>query len=376
MSVERSAEDLVAGISEWVLCESPSHDPQTLVTMSEIIQRQAQEAGLTVTTTDLGPKTGPALLVTNRAAGDDRLGLLLLAHYDTVHPVGTLQKNACRVEGDKLFGPGTYDMKAGTYLAFTALCDVMKSGGTALPVEFLIVPDEEIGSVYSRSLIESHAPRARYGLVCEPARANGGRCVTARKGTGLVSIIAHGRPSHAGVAHEKGRSAIREIAHQVLALEAMTDYARGITVSVGKIEGGTTTNVVPSYAKIIADFRFPDEQAGADVVARMRALTAVDPDVTIEINADVNRPSMPRTDEVGALLEVVQGYATQAGFVLEEAPMTGGGSDANFVAALGLPTLDGLGADGDGAHTLFEHVQISTLSERQAFWRILLSKLA
>lgn len=376
MFVQRSIDELVAGIEKWVLCESPSHAPETLVGMAAIISEQARQAGLTVNSFDLGLATGPALQLTNRRAGDDRPGLLLLAHYDTVHPVGTLEKNACRIEEGKLYGPGTYDMKAGTWLALTALCDVVQASSTSLPVEFLIVPDEEIGSLYSRDLIEAHAKRARYALVCEPARANSGRCVTARKGTGMVIIEVHGRPSHAGVAHEKGRSAIREIAHHVLALEAMTDYERGITVSVGKIEGGTTTNVVPAHARLIADFRIPDEQAGVDLLARMRALKPVGPDVTIEVDANLNRPPMSRTDDVGELLKLAQGFAVEAGFTLEEAPMTGGGSDANFTAALGVPTLDGLGADGDGAHTLFEHVQISTLPERLQFWRIMLQKLA
>lgn len=376
MFVHRSVDELVDGIKKWVLCESPSHSPETLVTMAAIIAGQAQAAGLIVHQFDLGAATGPALQLTNRQPGDDRPGLLLLAHYDTVHPVGTLQKNACRVEDGKLYGPGTYDMKAGTWLALTALCDVVQSASTQLPVEFLIVPDEEIGSLYSRDLIEAHARRARYTLVCEPARANGGRCVTARKGTGMVTVEVHGRPSHAGVAHEKGRSAIREIARHVLALEAMTDYARGVTVSVGKIEGGTTTNVVPSYARLIADFRIPDEQAGIDLLAKMRALAPVGPDVTIEVKAELNRPPMPRTPEIGDLLVLAQGFAREAGFTLEEAPMTGGGSDANFTAAMGVPTLDGLGADGDGAHTLFEHIAIATLPERLAFWRIMLQKLA
>jgi len=372
----RHADDLVAGIQKWVLCESPSHAPDTLVQMSKIIIEQAEAAGLTVKTFDLGPKTGPALQLSNRAPGDTRPSLLLLAHYDTVHPVGTLEKNACRIEDGKLYGPGTYDMKAGTYLALTALCDVVQSTGTAMPVEFLIVPDEEIGSLYSRDLIEEHARRARYTLVCEPARANGGRCVTARKGTGMITLDVHGRPSHAGVAHEKGRSAIREIAHHVLALEALTDYTRGVTVSVGTITGGTTTNVVPSHARLIADFRIPDEQAGVELLAKVRGMKAVGPDVTIDVKADLNRPPMPRTDATGELLKLAQGFAAEAGFALEEAPMTGGGSDANFAAALGIPCLDGLGADGDGAHTLFEHVVIETLPQRLAFWQITLQKLA
>ncbi|MBU4610462.1 M20 family metallopeptidase [Achromobacter sp. GG226] len=376
MSHPESAQTLVDGISEWVRCESPSHDPATLRTMAELIATQARAAGLRVTVTELGEQTGPALVLSNRASDDERPGLLLLAHYDTVHAVGTLTQNALRIEDGKLYGPGTYDMKAGTYLALKALQGLTQPGDTALPVDFLLVPDEEIGSPWSRPLIESWAKRARYSLVCEPARANGGRCVTARKGTGHVWITAHGRPAHAGVAHEKGRSAIRELAHQVLALEAMTDYAAGVTVSVGTIEGGTTVNVVPGTARAVVDFRVPTPEAGEALLARIQALQPKDPDVRLEIDARLNRPPMPRTDATGALLAQVQALATQAGFTLEEAPMTGGGSDANFVAALGVPTLDGLGAEGDGAHTLWEHVIVETLPQRLAFWRLLLKHVA
>ncbi|MBJ7262468.1 MAG: M20 family metallopeptidase [Burkholderiaceae bacterium] len=373
--VERSSDELVAGISAWIACESPSHDPASLEAMAAIVEAHGRAAGLTVRRIDLGPQTGPALVLSNRAPDDQRTGLLLLAHYDTVHPVGTLERNALRVEDGKLYGPGTYDMKAGTYLALTALGDLSAAGSTAMPVDFLIVPDEELGSTWSRGLIESHARSAKYVLVCEPARANTGHCVTARKGTGLVSVVAHGRPAHAGVAHEKGRSAIRELCHQILALEAMTDYAADVTVSVGKIEGGTTTNVVPDYARAVADFRVPTPEAGERLLAKMRALTSVDPAVRIEVVAKMNRPPMTRTEAVGKLLTTVQALAAEVGMNLQEAPMTGGGSDANFAAAVGVPALDGLGAEGDGAHTLFEHVIVATLAQRLAFWQLMLHKL-
>jgi glutamate carboxypeptidase len=376
MFVERSADDLAAAIGAWVRCESPSHSPEALAGMAALIADQARGAGLNVAIKDLGAGTGPALQFNNRAAGDTRKGILILAHYDTVHPVGTLEKNACRIEEGKLYGPGTYDMKGGTYLALAALGDLATPGATRLPVDFLIVPDEETGSKFSRALIEESAARAVYTLVCEPARANGGRCVSARKGTGMATITVQGRPSHAGVAHEKGRSAIREMAHQILALEAMTDYARGVTVSVGTITGGTTTNVVPSHCKIVVDFRVPDPQAGEETLARMRALKAVDPDVVLDVDAALNRPPMPRTEAIGRLFTQAQGYAAEAGFVLEEAPMTGGGSDGNFTAALGVPTLDGLGAEGDGAHTLYEHIIVATLPQRLDFWRLMLQQLA
>ena len=238
-----------------------------------------------------------------------------------------------------------------------------------------MVPDEEVGSHASRPAIEAFAKRARYTLVCEPARPNGGKCVTARKGTGMMKLSTAGRPSHAGLAHEKGRSAIREMAHQIIALEAMTDYSRGITVSVGTIKGGTVTNTVPSHCEVMVDFRIPDETTGLEMVARMKALKPVDPDVTLHIEVELNRPPMVKTPEAAALLKKLTKYADQAGFTLEDAPVTGGGSDANFTAALGIPSVDGLGAEGDGAHTLREFIFVSALPRRLEFWRKTLADL-
>ncbi|MCD0502992.1 M20 family metallopeptidase [Bordetella petrii] len=371
-----STEALVAGIQSWVRCESPSNSPEGVAAMAALVEAQARAAGLTVEITPLDPGTGPLLYATNRAAGDTRPGILVLAHLDTVHPVGTLQDNPCRIEDDRLYGPGSYDMKGGIYLALAALSTLAQPGATRLPVDFLMVPDEEIGSHASRASIERYAANAKYGLVCEPARPNGGRCVTARKGTGMLRLNVKGRPAHAGMQHEKGRSAIREMAHQVLALEAMTDYERGVTVSVGTIAGGTVTNTVPAQCRCVVDFRVPDMGAAEDVLRRMRNLCAVGPDVELDIDVELNRPPMVRSDAAAALLSLAQGYAREAGFDLEEAPMTGGGSDANFTSAMGVPTLDGLGADGDGAHTLHEYILVSTLQTRAKFWQLLLRELA
>ena len=182
MSSTLSTEQLVSGIQSWLLCESPSNYPDGIAAMARIIAGQAEAAGLKVELSDIGPDTGPLLYATNRADGDDRPGILILAHMDTVHPVGTLKDNPVRIEGDRLYGPGSYDMKAGIYLALSALATVARPGDTRLPVDFLVVPDEETGSHASRAHIERHAANAKYALVCEPARANGGKCVTARKG--------------------------------------------------------------------------------------------------------------------------------------------------------------------------------------------------
>jgi len=368
---------IVADLTTWLQCESPSHYPAGVAAMVELVRAYAAGFGLHATVTSLGAEVGPMLCASNRAPDDTRPGILILGHLDTVHPVGTLNDNPCRIEGDRLYGPGCYDMKAGIYLALTALGELVASAdqATQLPVDFLLVPDEETGSHASRASIEQYAAHARYVLVTEPARANGGRCVTARKGTGMVKLAAKGRPSHAGVAHDKGRSAIREMAHQVLALEAMTDYARGVTVSVGTIRGGTVTNTIPEHCHAMVDFRIPDMAAAEDLLAAIRALRPVDPDVELDIDVELNRPPMVKTDAQTALLERAQACARDAGFTLTDAPMTGGGSDANFTAALGVPTLDGLGADGDGAHTLWEYVQVSTLAMRLDFWRRLLRTL-
>jgi glutamate carboxypeptidase len=368
-------QQLIAAITAWMQCESPSSDRGRVAAMAEIAAAAARERGLKTLVTELGDDIGPIVHATNRAEGDARPGLLVLAHLDTVHPVGTLASNPIRVEGDKLYGPGGYDMKAGAVLALSAMAGLGQPGATALPVDFLMVPDEEIGSRASRPWIERLAARARYTLVCEPARAEQGLCVTARKGTGHLRLGVKGVPAHAGVAHRKGRSAIKEMAHQVLALEAMTDYERGVTVSVGTISGGTVSNTVPERCRCVVDFRVPDMAAAEDVLRRMRELCAAGPDTELDIDVKLNRPPMVKTEASAALLDKARAFARQAGFELNDAPMTGGGSDGNFPSAMGVPTLDGLGADGDGAHTLWEHILVSTLERRVKFWHLLLKGL-
>ncbi|UYO92553.1 M20 family metallopeptidase [Pollutimonas sp. M17] len=367
---------LLPMIERWVRFESPSHSDEALDGMAKLIVQDAERLGLAALTQPLSTDGAPLVHIHNRSAGDERPGILVLGHYDTVHPVGILEKNPFRMEGDKLYGPGIYDMKAGICLALTGLAQVQRLGGSALPVDLVILPDEETGSHRSRERIEEFARRSRYALVCEPARADGGRCVTARKGTGFITVKARGRPAHAGMQHDRGRNAIEEIAHQVLALQAMTDYERGITVSVGRIQGGTTVNVVPEHSQLSADFRLPDPQAADELRAKVQGLAARVPDVQLDVDFQLNRPPMPRTEATAELLRRCQVFAARAGFSLDEAPMTGGASDANFTAALGLPTLDGLGADGDGAHTLHEHILLSTLDLRLKFWTETLQGLA
>lgn len=368
------ADQIVAGIREWVALETPPHDVKRLTEFSELATHQAKQAGLTVETIPVGDSKQPLVRIRAPSANNEK-AVLVLAHYDTVHPVGTVERNKLRIEADKMFGPGTYDMKAGGYLALQAMAALYKERQPARPVELLLVPDEESGSRLSRENIEALAKNAAFALVAEPARA-GGECVTSRKGTGYISMTAIGVPSHAGTDHAKGRSAIRELAHQVLALEAMTNYTEGTTLSVGRIEGGTNRNVVPERASLITDFRVVTKAHGERLMAAVRALTPVTDGVRLEIEADFNRPPFERSKHVQALFERAQRVARITGFELGEVPLTGGGSDGNFTAAFDVPTLDGLGAEGDGAHTLHEHIVVSTLPLRLRFLHGLLRDLA
>lgn len=371
-----SAENtLLAKIRRWVELETPSRNGSAIASLVNLIQQQAQREGLSIARKELGPDVGPLLTVSHRRPDDLRSGVLVLAHVDTVHPLGTLARNPFRIEGDRVYGPGSYDMKAGACVAMEALQQVAKNGTATLPIDMVFVPDEEVGSAASRSEIERIASTARYVLVCEPARA-GGRCVTARKGIGGLTLAAHGCAAHAGLNHAIGRNAIRELAHQVLKLEAMTDYGRNVTVNVGTIEGGTTSNVVPELCLLTGEFRMPSQAQAEDLLARLQALQAHTAGVTLEVKAWMKRPPYEKTAATAALLAQAQHCAAAAGFTLEDVPMTGGASDGNFTAAMGIPTLDGLGVPGDGAHALHEHFYLSSLAPRLAFWTSLLEELS
>lgn len=367
--------DLLARIKRWIEIETPSGHAAAIASLVGLIAHEARAAGLATTLNDLGPGVGPLLTVSLRRAGDTRSGIVVLAHVDTVHPIGTLARNPFRIAGDRVYGPGSHDMKAGACIALQALTQVLQQGGSTLPVDMLFVPDEEVGSAASRPEIERVATGARYALVCEPAR-HGGRCVTARKGIGSLSLSAHGCAAHSGLRHEFGRNAIRELAHQVLRLEMMTDYARGITVNVGAIEGGTGANTVPEFCRLTGEFRVPSQALANEMQERLQTLQACTPDVRLELDVRIKRPPYEKSAATAALLALAQRHAIGAGFALDDVPMTGGASDGNFTAALGIPTLDGLGVAGDGAHTTQEHFYLSSVEPRLAFWTSLLQGLA
>src|SRR5437764_1996570 len=365
---------MIAGIRRWVETESPTRDRAAVNRMVDLVQSDVP--GLPVAVERVPGRDGFAdnLIVRNQSAAH-RAGILILSHIDTVHPIGTLTGPLpFRRDGDKLYGPGLFDMKGGAYLALEAFRQVARARSAKLPVTYVFTPDEEVGSPTSRRLIEAEAKKARYVLVTEPAR-DGGKVVTARKGVGRFEVHATGVPAHSGARHQDGRSAIKEMARQILAIEAMTDYARGVTTTVGVISGGTAPNVIPQHCQISVDLRVRDEAAGEEFEAKILGLQPYDPGVKLEVTGGMNRPPFEKSTAIDLLFRHAQAVARGIGFDLQDTDMTGGGSDGNFTAALGVPTLDGLGIDGDGAHTEWEHGLISSIEPRTRLMRGLLETL-
>jgi len=298
--------------------------------------------------------------------------LLVLGHYDTVYPTGTLAQMPFRVSGGKAYGPGTFDMKAGlvqALFAFEALQELK------LPVTKNIVSlwtsDEEIGSESSRSLIESEAKRSDAVFVLEPSLGPRGLLKTSRKGVGEAELLVHGRSSHAGLAPEKGINAIHELAAQITRIERWNNYRSGVTVNADIIEGGSRTNVIADRAKATLDLRAWRHSDMRALESRLHSLRPIHRGTKLEITGGFDRPPLERK-HTAALFSRAKSLAKQLGITLGEAA-AGGGSDGNFTAAVGVPTLDGLGAVGDGAHSTHEHVLIKTMPERAALLAALLS---
>ncbi|MBD0274699.1 MAG: M20/M25/M40 family metallo-hydrolase, partial [Acetobacteraceae bacterium] len=288
-------------------------------------------------------------------------GVLVMGHLDTVHPVGTLSALPWRREGDRLYGPGVYDMKGGNWIAVEAIRQLGRAGvATKRPVTVLLTSDEEVGSPSTRDLIEAEAARHAAVLVPEPARADGG-VVTGRYAIARFNLRTTGRPSHAGARLSDGRSAIREMCRQVVAIEAMTTDAA--TYSVGVIRGGQWVNCVATYCDA-ESLSMAKRQSDLDeAVERMLALRPTADDVLLEVTRGVTRPVWEPDGKTMALYETARGIASSIGFDLTS-HSSGGGSDGNFTGAMGIPTLDGLGVQGAGGHTLEEHLLVGSLVPR------------
>jgi glutamate carboxypeptidase len=293
--------------------------------------------------------------------------VLLLGHLDTVYPMGTLVTMPCRISGQKLFGPGSFDMKSGIAIMLHAIEALRTWHGDQLPrpVTVLLVSDEEVGSDSSRRITENLAKKSQAVLVLEPSYGPKGAVKTARKGVGEYTLKVTGKAAHSGLDFEKGESAIVELARQIIEVAKFVDLKRGITLNAGTIQGGTRSNVIPAEASVVLDVRVARMKDAAVVDKKLRALKPFNRKCKLQITGGVNRPPMERTPSVAALYKKAREIAQQLGWKLDEAAV-GGGSDGNFTAGLGIPTLDGLGGVGDGAHASHESILISELPRRTA----------
>jgi glutamate carboxypeptidase len=363
MSIDKSFDThaILDGIRRWVELETPTEAPDQVNRLASLVADGY--SGLPATVERIAGKDGCGDHLAVRSSwGQDAPGILVLSHLDTVHPMGFIKRLPFKIEGDSAFGPGIYDMKGGAYLAFHAFRRLCLDGERSpLGVTQLYVSDEEIGSPTSRALIEAEGAKAKYVLVTEPAR-DGGKIVTGRKGVGRFEVFIKGVPAHAGTRPEDGRSAIRELANVIQALEAMNDPKRRISVNVGVVNGGTRPNVIAEEAHAEVDLRVPTLADAEELVPKILNLQSRTEGVSVKVVGDLNRPPYEKSNAGAALFEHARALAADIGFELRDT-FTGGGSDGNFTAAL-TATLDGLGVDGKGAHTHFEQLYISSLAPR------------
>lgn len=375
---EERLDAMVATIRELVETESPSDDKAAVDGLADVVAGKFAALGGAVRM-HRAVEFGNHLQVDFAGAAGGK-PVLLLGHYDTVYPMGTLGSMPCRVKDDKLCGPGVLDMKSGIALMMSAIGALRDwralggSNGLPRPVTVLLVSDEEVGSDSSRAITESLAKKAAAVLVLEPSYGFRGAVKTARKGVGDYAIKVTGKSSHAGLDFEKGVNAILELARQIEKVSGFTDLKKGLTVNVGIVSGGSRTNVVPAEAVAQVDVRIARMKDAAGIDKRMRGLRAFNRKCKIEVSGGINRPPMERTAGVAALYAAAVKIAADLGWKLGEAAV-GGGSDGNFTAGMGIPTLDGLGGVGDGAHAVHEHILISELPRRAALLAGLIESL-
>jgi glutamate carboxypeptidase len=356
-------------LASWASVESGTGDYEGLITFAELFTRRLSLLGLEVEPIGRGGV---------RRWGRWQIGagkpILLVGHADTVYPRGTLAAQPVVERDGRLYGPGVFDMKGGLLAMYAAIEALQSLGRTPRrPIWLIVTDDEEIGSPESRPYIEQLARQAGTVLVLEPATP-AGALKTARKGVAQWTLEITGRAAHAGVAPQEGRSALVELAHQLLWLHSLNDPATGTTVNVGMVQGGTAFNVVPAHATAAIDVRVPTLAEAERISQRLSKRQAVTPDVTVNYTGGLRNPPMERTAAIVDLFRHAQACARELGFEIDEAS-TGGGSDGNFTASLGIPTLDGLGPLGDGAHAAHEHIIVDEFPRRAALLACLLETL-
>lgn len=352
---------ILAELKLYVDMESPTHNKKLVDQIGQFIMERFRSLGCKVST-HTQPEYGDQIRV---EYGDGDEQILVLGHFDTVKEVGTLKTEPWRIEDGKLYGPGVYDMKSGIVFSYFALKAIIDNG---LPLNKRLVffwnSDEETGSHSSAELIKEEARRSKAALVIEPSFGDG-YLKTSRKGGGEFALQVKGRAAHAGNNHKDGVNAIEEIAHQIIAIQSWTDYEAGTTLSAGTITGGTVSNVVPEYAEALVDFRVSKAAEADRLIAKMEGLTPVLPHAQVSTRLISLKPPMERTAETERLFLHAKAQAQLEGFELKEMGV-GGTSDGNFTAAVGTPTLDGLGPVGDGAHASNEHILVDHIAPRTA----------
>jgi glutamate carboxypeptidase len=367
------ADAMLEGLRIWVECESPTYDPAAVNRMMDIASRELVIAGARIERVAGRMGFGDCVRATFPHSTPNVPGILVMGHLDTVHPIGTLAKLPFRRNNGRAWGPGILDMKGGDYMALEAIRQLARAKvSTRLPITYLLTSDEEVGSPSTRDLIEAEASRHKYVLVPEPARADGG-VVTGRYAIARFNLEATGRPSHAGARLAEGRSAIREMARKLIEIEDMT--TEDCTFSVGVIHGGQWVNCVTTTCTGEALSMAKRQEDLDRGVARMLALSASSNDVQFKVTRGVTRPVWEPDGKVMALYETARGIARSIGYDIN-AQSSGGGSDGNFTGAMGIPTLDGLGVQGTGAHTLDEHIVVDSLAYRGKLMAGLLAALA
>jgi glutamate carboxypeptidase len=367
--------ELLTYICALVETESPSGDRDGSSTVVGLLAGAATSIGSVNSVERItDDQFGEHLRIRAFANDVEPASIVILGHTDTVHPRGSIKERPWRTDGDRIYGPGIFDMKANCALALEVLraCEAINTQPRA-PVTILLTCDEETGSPSGRPLVEAEAKNARAVLVLEPS-ASGGRVKTARKGTGMFTIEVHGRAAHAGLDPEKGVNAVLELARQTVRLHELNDPASGTSVTVTIVQGGTHSNVVPAAARAEIDMRFTSLDAGRRIESEILNLKAIDSRAQLSVSGGINRPPLERTEAVVRLYQQAREIAALLDFDLGEASV-GGGSDGNFAAALGVPVLDGLGIEGDGAHAAHEHIIVDNIAMRGALLAGLIATL-
>jgi glutamate carboxypeptidase len=366
---------IVALIRELVECESPTDSPKAVNRLVDLLANRA-EGGTNLQRLP-GGRFGNHLRCEFRFVGAQPGAgqILVLAHSDTVWPLGTLAQMPFREKDGRLWGPGVLDMKSGIAFFLYAVRTLrMLEIPVARTVVLQVNSDEELGSESSRALTEEAAKRSAVVLVLEPGTGLKGKLKTARKGVGHYTITVKGRAAHAGLDFEAGASAILELARQLPRIARFTRLEQGVTVNPGVISGGTRSNVVAAEAGAEVDIRVERMKDAPALDKKFHALRPVDQRCSIQVEGGLNRPPMERTPAVGKLFRAARGFAKELGVKLEES-LSGGASDGNFTAALGVPTLDGLGGVGEGAHAANESILVDRIADRTALLAMLLSRL-